>query len=139
LPKIPLISVIDDNESVGWAMARVIKSAGLGVEVFKSAEEFLLSSQMSSTACLVLDVQLPGMSGLQLQSHLAAAGRHIPIIFITATTDEKARTLAIRSGALNVLDKSSGDKTLLKEIRLVLTPKDQEGLTTLPSPGKSRP
>jgi FixJ family two-component response regulator len=79
---------------------------------------------MPNTACLVVDAQLPGMSGLQLQSHLAAAGRHIPIIFITASADNGTRALARELGAVNVLDKASGDKALLKEIRLILKPWD---------------
>lgn len=124
MPQIPLVSVIDDSYSVRWAIATVIRSAGFDVEVFGSAEEFIRSDRMLGTACLVLDVQLQGMSGLQLQSHLASSGCHIPIIFITASADERARTLAHELGALRLLDKPSGDKALLKAIRLVLKPAD---------------
>jgi len=123
----PIVSVIDDNDSVGWAAATVIRSAGFRVSVFLSAGEFIQSGQMACTACLVVNAQLAGMSGLQLQSHLASAGRHIPIVFIIAPADEKARALAFELGAVNVLDKRSGDKALLKEVWSILKPKDQKG------------
>jgi FixJ family two-component response regulator len=93
---------------------------------------------MPRTACLIVDVKLPGMSGLQLQSHLASAGRHIPIIFITASADNGTRALARELGAINVLD-PPGDKALLnllKEIRLVLQPRDRDGQTSFDGPGR---
>ncbi len=116
----PLVSIIDENESVCWAVAAVIRSAGFRVVIFSSAGEFILSGQITCTACLVVDVQLTGMSGLQLQSHLAAAGRHIPMVFIVARADEGARALALELGAVNVLDKGSGDKALLKQVCSIL-------------------
>ncbi len=134
MSNVPLIAIVDDNDSVGWAVAGIVGSAGFGVLVFPSAEAFLRSPQMASTACLIVNVQLPGMSGLQLQSHLAAAGRHIPIIFITASQDEKARALAHELGAVNILNKPSGDQTLLKEIRSILKPRDKEGQTSSHDP-----
>ena len=139
MAEIPLVSVIHNTESVLWPIARIVRSAGLAVEVFTSAEEFLASEKMARTDCLVLDVQLQGMSGLQLQSHLASGGRHIPIIFITAAKDETSRALAFKMGAVNVLDNPSGDKALLKEIYLILKPRNQEGQPSLHSPGKDRP
>jgi FixJ family two-component response regulator len=135
LSKVPLVSIIDGNDSVGWAVAALIRSAGFRVLVFASVEEFIRSEQIPFTACLIVDVQLPGMSGLQLQSHLAAAGRHIPVIFITAAADERARALGLELGAVNVLDKTSGEKALLKEIRSILKPRDQGGQTSSDSPG----
>jgi FixJ family two-component response regulator len=125
LSDVQLISIISDNDAAGWAVATAIRSAGFVAEIFRSAEKFILSDQVSGTACLIVDVQLTGMSGLQLQSHLAASGRHIPIIFVVAVADEKARALAIELGAVNVLDKSFGDKALLKEIRRILKPMEQ--------------
>ena len=130
MAEIPLVSVIDDSHSLRREVATVIRSAGFAVEVFASAEEFVRSNQMPSTACLVINAQQRGMSGLQLQSHLASAGRHIPIIFITAAADQKARTQASELGAVNILDKPSGEKALLKEICLVLKSGDREGRTT---------
>ncbi len=138
LPDIPLVSVIDNKESVAWPIARTVRSAGYCVEVFTSAEEFLGSEQILRTACLVLGSQLKGMSGLQLQSHLASAGRHIPIIFFSAATDEGARALAFKTGVLNVLDNPSGNQALLKEISLILKPRDTERRTSLPSSGRDR-
>ena len=125
MAEVPLVSVIDDSDSVGWAVAAVIGSAGFRVLVFRSAEEFLQSDQMPCTACLIVEAQLPGMSGLQLQSHLASAGRHIPIIFIAASARQTARKLAFELGAVSFLDKRSGDRALLKTIRLILKPGDQ--------------
>jgi FixJ family two-component response regulator len=124
LPEIPVVSIISDNDSARWAVATVVRSAGFRVEIFASAEKFILSDQMPGTACLVVDVQLAGMSGLQLQSHLAAAGRHIPMVFVVGPADERARALAIELGAVNVLDKSFGDRALLTEIRSILRPKN---------------
>jgi len=120
LSKVPLVSIIDDNDSVGWTVATLIGSAGFEALVFPSAQEFILSDRMYCTACLIVDAQLTGMSGLKLQSHLAAAGRHIPIIFINASADVAARSRASQLGALNVLDKPSSNEALLKEVRLIL-------------------
>lgn len=120
--EIPLVSIISDHDSVRWAVATVIRSAGFRVEVFASAEKLLLSDQMPCTACLIVDVQLAGMSGPQLQSHLAAAGRHIPMVFVVGSADERSRALAIELGAVNVLDKLFGDRALLTEIRSILKP-----------------
>lgn len=119
-----IVSVIDDSDSVGWAAAAVIRAAGFHVLVFLSASEFIQSGQMACTACLVVNAQLTGMSGLQLQSHLASAGRYIPMIFIIASADEKAKALAFSLGAVNVLDKQSGDKALLKQVTSILKTKE---------------
>jgi FixJ family two-component response regulator len=124
LPEIPLVSIVSDNDSARWAVSRVVRSAGFEVQIFGSAEKFILSDQMPRTACLIVDVQLTGMSGLQLQSHLAAAGRHIPMVFVVGRADERARALAIELGALNILDKSFGDRVLLTEIRSILKPRN---------------
>ena len=119
-----IVSVIDDSNSVGWAAAAVIRAAGFHVLVFLSAGEFIQSGQLACTACLVVNAQLTGMTGLELQSHLASAGRHIPMIFIIAPADEKAKALAFRLGAVNVLDKQSGDKALLKQVSSILKLKE---------------
>ena len=118
----PLVSVIDGSEPVARAVATVIRSAGFRVLVFPSAEKFILSDQMLRTACLVVNVQLTGMTGLQLQSHLAAAGRHIPMVFVATPADETGRTLARELAAVNVLDRPSGEKALLKEVCMNLKP-----------------
>ena len=115
-----MLSVVDDDASVRKATGRLIKSFGFTVEVFASGEEFLLFGNLRNTACLVLDVQMPGMSGLQLQSHLAGAGYRIPIIFITAYPDETTREQALDAGAVDFLNKPFGEEALLNGIRLGL-------------------
>src|ERR1700682_6761426 len=93
------IAIVDDDQSVREAATNLFRSMGFPVVAFASAEEFLDSDSVESTSCLVLDVQMPGMGGLRLQSHLASAGRHIPIVFITAYSDEAARAKALTAGA----------------------------------------
>jgi FixJ family two-component response regulator len=97
LSEIPQVSIISDNDAAFWAVAEAIRSAGFEVEVFGSAEKFILSDKVTGTGCLIVDVQLTGMSGLQLQSHLAAAGRHIPMVFVVAHAYERAQSLALRA------------------------------------------
>jgi FixJ family two-component response regulator len=120
LPKIRVLSLVDDDASVRKATGRLIQSFGFTVEVFASGEEFLCFGSLRITSCLVLDVQMPGMNGLQLQSHLAAAGYRIPIIFITAYQDEEIRTQALEAGAVAFLTKPFGEEALLKGIRSAL-------------------
>ena len=115
-----LISVIDDDESVRRTTALLIESFGLRAAAFESAEGFLKSGQLHDTACLIVDVQMPGMNGLQLQSHLAAEGCGIPIIFITAYDDRESRGRAMRAGAVAFLSKPFGHEQLLQTIRSAL-------------------
>ncbi len=128
MPKIRVLSLVDDDASVRKATGRLIKSFGFTVEVFASGEEFLCFGSLHITSCLVLDMQMPGMNGLQLQSHLAAAGYHIPIVFITAYADEEIRDQALEAGAVAFLTKPFGEEALLKVIRSAL--KLTEGDTT---------
>ena len=120
MPKIRVLSLVDDDASVRKATGRLIKSFGFTVEVFASGEEFLCFGSLRITSCLVLDVQMPGMNGLQLQSHLAAAGYLIPIIFITAHPDEEIRAQALEAGAVAFLIKPFGEAALLEGIRSAL-------------------
>ena len=115
-----LISVIDDDESVRRTTTLLIESFGLRAAAFESAEGFLKSGQLHDTSCLIVDVQMPGMNGLQLQSHLAAEGCGIPIIFITAYDDRESRRRAMRAGAVAFLSKPFGDEQLLQTIRSAL-------------------
>jgi FixJ family two-component response regulator len=94
---------------------------GFAVQVFASAEEFLNSDQLRQTHCLILDVRLPGMNGTELQHELAANGREIPVIFITAHADEAARARALKDGALEYLFKPFSEEALLKAIHVSLT------------------
>jgi FixJ family two-component response regulator len=118
---IPLISVVDDDDSVRESLQRLIRSVGFAVQVFASAEQFLNSDHLRNTHCLILDVKLPGMDGLELQHELAATGRGIPVIFITAHGDDAARARALKDGALEYLFKPFGEEALLEAIHISLT------------------
>ena len=115
------IAIVDDDQSVREAATNLFRSMGFPVVAFASAEEFLDSDSVESTSCLVLDVQMPGMGGLRLQSHLASAGRHIPIVFVTGYPDEGVRTKALASGAVCFLTKPFAEGDLLDGLRSALT------------------
>jgi FixJ family two-component response regulator len=125
-----LISVVDDDESILRSTRLLVESFGFRAAAFESAEGFLRSGQLSDTSCLVLDVQMPGMNGLQLQSHLAAEGCGIPIIFITAYDDKESRRRALQAGAVAFLGKPFSDEQLLQAIRSAL-PHDKGGAKTV--------
>ena len=116
----PVISIIDDDESVRRSLGLLINSAGLTAEAFASAEEFLGSDRPSDPACLILDLGLPGMSGLGLQEYLAATGRRIPTVVITAHDNEQWRAQALRGGAVGFLLKPFGKEELLKAVATAL-------------------
>src|SRR5262249_12664627 len=101
----PVISVVDDDTSFRRATARLIHSLGHAVASFGSAEEFLQSGRIDETACLVSDVKMPGMDGIELQSRLRQQGCRLPVIFITAHPDTKARSRALAWGASAFLSK----------------------------------
>jgi FixJ family two-component response regulator len=115
-----LIAVVDDDESVRRATTLLIESFGLRATAFASAESFLESGQQHISSCLLLDVRLPKMNGLQLQSELAAAGCGIPVIFITAYGDKESRGRAMRAGAVAFLAKPFSDEQLLHTVRSAL-------------------
>jgi FixJ family two-component response regulator len=115
-----LISVVDDDESVRRTTTLLIESFGFRAAAFESAETFLNSGHLHDTSCLIVDVQMPGMDGLQLQSHLAAAGCGIPIIFITAYESKDSRQRAMQAGAAAFLGKPFSDEQLLQIIRSAL-------------------
>ena len=117
----PLISVVEDDDSVRESLRRLIKSAGYAVQSFSSAEQFLKSDQFEQTRCLILDVKLPGMDGLELQRQLIADRRDIPVIFITAHGHDAARIRALRNGALEYLFKPFSEEALLDAIDTSLT------------------
>jgi FixJ family two-component response regulator len=101
-------------------MIRLLESFGFRAEAFDSAEKFLQCPHLGDTSCLIADVQMPGMNGLELQSQLAASGYHIPIIFITAYGDKKTRRRAMSGGAVAFLGKPFGDEQLLHSIEAAL-------------------
>ena len=115
-----LISVVDDDESIRRTTTFLIESFGFRAAAFESAENFLKSGQMHDTSCLIVDVQMPGMSGLELQSELAAAGYDIPIVFMTAYENKVSRQQAMQAGAVAFLAKPFGDEQLLQTVRLAL-------------------
>jgi FixJ family two-component response regulator len=115
-----LISVVDDDESIRRTTKRLIESFGLRAAVFESVVSYLNSGQLRDTACLVVDIQMPRMNGLELQNHLAAAGYSIPIIFVTVYDDEESRGRAMRAGAVAFLGKPFSDEQLLQTIRSAL-------------------
>jgi len=118
---VPLISVVDDDESVRESLQGLLRSIGFAVRVFASAEEFMNSGQLEDTACLILDVWMPEMSGPELQGKLAAVGSKIPLIFITAHgEDEQAREKAMRGGAVAYLLKPLGEEAILNAVRVAL-------------------
>lgn len=116
----PLISVVDDNDSVRESLKGLIRSVGFAAEVFPSAENFLNSDHLNDTRCLILDVRMPGMTGLELQRRLAKSNPDIPIIFITAHGNEAARSQALKDGAADYLFKPFSERALLNAINAAL-------------------
>jgi FixJ family two-component response regulator len=115
-----LIMIVEDDESMRKAIKRLIKSVGLSVEDFASAEDFLGSDRSPDAACLILDVRLPGMNGLELQRQLVTSNRRIPIIFISAHSDQPARAQALAAGAVGLLQKPFSEKDLFMAINSAL-------------------
>lgn len=120
MPRIPLISIIDDDEAVRRSLDDLIRSAGWRARGFSSAEAFLKSNQLSEIDCLILDLCLPGMSGLELQRQLAADNSDLPIIFITAHESGDRRRHAIEAGAVAFLNKPFDEADLLNAIDIAL-------------------
>ena len=114
------ISIVDDDPLVRSALSRLFKSAGYEVASFESAEAFLESEHTTTTSCLVLDVHLPGRSGLELQSELQAANNPLPVVFVTAYEDEQAKTGALERGAVEFLRKPLDTERLLEGIERAL-------------------
>ena len=115
-----IVMIVDDDDSIRKAVRRLMKSYGFAVETFASAEEFLGSDRLAKTSCLILDVHMPGMNGLELQKRLVASGSVVPIIFITAFTDDRARAQAMNAGAAGYLGKPFSDDELLNCIHSAL-------------------
>jgi len=120
--KIPLISVVDDDDSVRESIRGLLRSARFVVAVFASAEEFLSSGRLRETDCLILDVRMPGMSGLELQHRLVASHPEMPVIFITAHGDEELRSRALSDGATDYLLKPFSENALLNAVQMALRP-----------------
>ncbi len=115
-----LIAIVDDDDLMRNALQGLLKSVGLPARAFASAEEFLQSGEQRRTACLIADIRMPGMSGLELQATLNAERCRIPTIFITAHGDSKMRMQALRGGAVEFLAKPFDDEVLLENVRAAL-------------------
>jgi len=113
----PVVSVVDDDESLRRSLRNLLRSVGFGVETFASAEEFLRSAHRKNTGCLVLDLQMTGMSGLDLLRHLAGADSRIPAVILTAHGDEETRRRSLEAGAVAFLDKPFHSDALLDAVR----------------------
>jgi FixJ family two-component response regulator len=118
--KAKMVAIVDDDELMRSALQGMLKSVGLPSQAFASAEEFLQSGQQQQTACLITDIRMPGMSGLELQAKLNAQHYRIPTIFITAHGDTKMRMQALRAGAVEFLAKPFDDEVLLESVRAAL-------------------
>lgn len=111
-----LIAVVDDDESVRRAMRRLLQAAGLEVEIYASGTEFLEALLHRRPSCVVVDLHMPGMSGLEIQSRLVDSGADIPVIFMTAHDDRGARDRALQAGAAGYLRKPFSEEVLLEAI-----------------------
>ena len=100
-----MISIIDDDEAVRVATESLVRSLGFGASTFASAEEFLTSTRLRETSCVITDVHMPGMTGVELQTHLLAQGHNLPMIFITAFPEERTRQRVNAAGAIGFLSK----------------------------------
>ncbi|RUL78833.1 response regulator transcription factor [Dyella choica] len=117
-----VIAVVDDDESVRESLPDLLREFGFSARAFASAEEFLSSGCIDEACCLILDIAMPGMSGLELQRELVRRGKTVPIVFITAHTDEELRPRLIEQGAVECLSKPFSDTALLDVLRIVLRP-----------------
>jgi len=118
--KTNIIAIVDDDAPLREALSSVMKAGGFLTSTFGSAEEFLDSGNQNDTACLILDVRLPGISGIELQRRLQDAKSRIPVIFVTAHGDASLRDLSIKAGAAGFLNKPVRSDALLKEIHAAL-------------------
>jgi len=118
--KTRLVAIVDDDDSMRSALHGLLQSADLPAQALTAAEEFLNSGQQHQISCLIADIRMPGMSGLELQAQLNADRCRIPIIFITAHGDEKMRMQALRAGAVEFMAKPFNDEALLESVRAAL-------------------
>jgi FixJ family two-component response regulator len=115
-----LVAIVDDDDSVRGTLQELLRSAGFPSRAFESAESFLASGHQKEAACLITDIRMPGMSGLELQAKLNTERCKIPTIFITAHGDEEMRFQALRAGAVEFLPKPFDDEVLIESVRAAL-------------------
>jgi FixJ family two-component response regulator len=118
-----MVAIVDDDDLVRIALQGLLKAAGLGAQTFASAEDFLNSGRQHDTGCLITDIAMPGMSGLELQAQLNADHWRIPTIFITAQADARMRMQAMRAGALEWVAKPFDGEALLETVRAAIESK----------------
>lgn len=123
----PHISIVDDDKSFRESLKSLIGSAGFKVEVFASAEEFLKSDSLWETSCLIVDLRMPGMNGLEFQRRLTASGYLIPVVFVSAHGDEETRSRALRDGAVEFLYKPFSEEVLMKTLDNAIRSRNQSG------------
>ena len=121
MDEVPIISIVDDDASVRTATARLLRSLGFSAHAFASAQEFLSSPRLRETSCLIADVEMPGMTGVELQEYLIAHGHRMPMIFITAFPEDRLRERAMRAGAVDFLSKPFDEPRLLECVERALT------------------
>jgi FixJ family two-component response regulator len=119
MTKGPLVSVVDDDESMRESLPDLLKELGYSVRAFSSAEAFLASDCVAETRCLILDIAMPGMTGPDLQQELRVRGQAIPIVFITAQADETVRPRSLEQGAVECLFKPFSDTALFETLRAI--------------------
>jgi len=117
----PVVFVVDDDESICKALKRLMKSAGINTRTLSSAEDFLNQGSHNVHGCLILDVRMPGMNGLELQEKLAKSGSTMPIIFMSAHEDASAREQAMKAGAMAFLEKPFEDQILIEKVNSALS------------------
>lgn len=115
-----VVAIVDDDDAVRVALEGLLRSAGLAARAYESAEEFIRSGQQSQVSCLIADIRMPGMSGLELQAKLNSENCKVPIVFITAHGDAQMRLQALRAGAVEFLAKPFNDEVLLETVRAAL-------------------
>jgi FixJ family two-component response regulator len=119
--KVKMVVIVDDDESMRNALQGLMKEVGLAAQAFASAEDFLAFGRARQAGCVIADIRMPGMSGLELQARLKAERCNIPIIFITGHGDEKMRLQALRAGAVEFLSKPFDDEILLESVRAAMS------------------
>jgi FixJ family two-component response regulator len=119
--KVKMVVIVDDDESMRNALQGLMKEVGLAAQAFASAEDFLAFGRAQQAGCVIADIRMPGMSGLELQARLKAEHCNIPIIFITGHGDEKMRLQALRAGAVEFLSKPFDDEILLESVRAAMS------------------
>jgi FixJ family two-component response regulator len=124
LSNVPLVAIIDDDASVRATTDSLVRSVGYIVCTFASAEEFLRSNRLDDFSCVIADVHMPGMSGVELQAHLLTRGSHVPFIFFTAFPDERIRAQALRAGAICYLTKPFDGDSLVQGLQVALKQHD---------------